>query len=86
METATAKGNGETATEERQRNGGNRALRRSHGAVTGVVCCGRGLDVPVTPNVTRCVVSNWETMDCSWHPTHQDTGLPTNQTLYWRIV
>jgi len=25
-------------------------------------------------------------MDCSWEPVRQNTGLPTNQTLYWRIL
>ena len=43
-------------------------------------------DLPVMPRITGCVVSNWQDMTCSWEPKVQDTGLVTNQTLYWTLL
>jgi len=43
-------------------------------------------DRPVRPNITGCIVGNWKTMNCSWLPVHQDTGIETTQRLGWRIA
>ena len=43
-------------------------------------------DIPVAPNITSCVVDNWETMLCTWEMPKQETGLPTNYTLGWTLL
>jgi len=40
---------------------------------------------PVRPNITGCVVDNWNMMNCSWDPPFQDTGIDTTQQLVWKI-
>jgi len=44
-------------------------------------------DRPVRPTITGCVVDNWSTMNCSWEPAQQDTGIATTQQLtFWILL
>lgn len=43
-------------------------------------------DLPKQPVVTECRVYNWNMMVCQWEPAVQDTGIETNQTLYWTLL
>ena len=43
-------------------------------------------EYPVTPNITECRVYNWQKMICRWEPATQNTGIATNQTLYWTLL
>jgi len=53
-----------------------------NGNHTGLECI---VDRPVRPVITGCIVGNWRTMNCSWEPAYQDTGITTTQELAWRI-
>ena len=45
------------------------------------------LAYPKRPQIERCIVYGFETMNCTWSPTadeqREHTGLEVNQTLYW---
>jgi len=43
-------------------------------------------DHPVRPVITGCVVGNWNSMNCTWEPAYQETGIPTKQELVWQIA
>ncbi|KAK2183742.1 hypothetical protein NP493_297g01023 [Ridgeia piscesae] len=44
------------------------------------------VEYPVKPHITECRVYNWQKMVCRWEPASQDTGIATNQTLYWSLL
>ncbi|KAK2157180.1 hypothetical protein LSH36_196g04062 [Paralvinella palmiformis] len=43
-------------------------------------------DRPQKPRFTGCVVYNWLSMNCTWKPATQDTGIKTKQSLFWTVL